>query len=151
MMKNKPCSLAVDGSNDTELEKMNPLTVRIYDVNRSKVQLHLLDMCCTSGENSAEAATIFDKINEKIEQYGIPWDHCVAFGEENISVNLGWKYSIKYKVKGNWGCGCQCYLVHNIACRASEAFKRVTRFDVEDFCGDIYYWLDKSTEKKDNP
>ncbi|XP_046339987.1 uncharacterized protein LOC124121077 [Haliotis rufescens] len=89
MMKNKPCSLAVDGLNDTELEKMNPLTVRIYDVNTSKVQLHLLDMCCTSGENSAEAATIFDKINEKIEQYGIPWDHCVAFGEDNISVNLG--------------------------------------------------------------
>ena len=32
-MKQMPYSLSVDGSNDTGLSKMNPLTVRIYDVN----------------------------------------------------------------------------------------------------------------------
>ena len=34
IMKNNPFSLATDGSNDSGLQKMNPLTVRIFDTNR---------------------------------------------------------------------------------------------------------------------
>ena len=33
-MKSDPFSLAVDGSNNSRLQKMNPLTVRILDLNR---------------------------------------------------------------------------------------------------------------------
>ena len=33
-MKNGPYSLSVDGSNDTGVEKLTPLTVRIFNVNR---------------------------------------------------------------------------------------------------------------------
>ena len=36
-MTQEPYSLSVDASNDSGLFKMNPLTVRIYDVNRSVV------------------------------------------------------------------------------------------------------------------
>ena len=36
-MKQNPFSLATDGSNDTGLQKMNPLTVRIFDTNRGCV------------------------------------------------------------------------------------------------------------------
>lgn len=40
-MKVLPFSVAVDGSNDTGLEKMNPMTVRLYDVNRGE-DCHML-------------------------------------------------------------------------------------------------------------
>ena len=48
-MKSQPYALAIDGSNDTGLSKMNPLTVRFYDVRRGLVTTQLLDMCLTSG------------------------------------------------------------------------------------------------------
>ncbi|KAK6191363.1 hypothetical protein SNE40_003074 [Patella caerulea] len=151
-MKTRPYSLAVDGSNDTGLEKMNPLTVRIYDVNTSMVKFDLLDMCCTSGRGSATAEGIFSKIKEKIDLHDIPWENCVAFGVDNTSVNLGKRNSIKTRVKQEtescYFVGCPCHLVHNLACRASDAFQSEVGFDVEDFCVDIYYWFDKSTKRK---
>ena len=36
-MKNEPFALAVDGSSDTGVEKMNALTIRIFDGNRGMV------------------------------------------------------------------------------------------------------------------
>lgn len=38
LMQNMPYSLSVDGSNDSGLEKMNPLTVRVYTENTCKVE-----------------------------------------------------------------------------------------------------------------
>ena len=43
-MKNVPYSLAVDDSSDNGLQKMNPLTVRIFDVKRGRVTTQLLDI-----------------------------------------------------------------------------------------------------------
>lgn len=59
-MKNYPYALATDGSNDNGLEKMNPLTVRIFDVNAGKVKTSLLDMCMTP---SGTALDIFNAID----------------------------------------------------------------------------------------
>ena len=42
-------AIAIDGSNDNGLEKMNPLTVRLYD-GQSKITTQLLDMCLTKGK-----------------------------------------------------------------------------------------------------
>ena len=44
---------------------MNPLTVRIFDVQRGHVTTQLLDMCLTSGWDGGTAAAIFEKIDEK--------------------------------------------------------------------------------------
>lgn len=48
-MKNNPFAIAVDGSNDTGLEKMNPMTVRHFDDTRGEIVTQFLDMCLTSG------------------------------------------------------------------------------------------------------
>ena len=48
-MKIQPFSIAVDGSNDSGLEKMNPMTVRLYDINDGKIATRFLDMCLTKG------------------------------------------------------------------------------------------------------
>ena len=49
-IKSQPFSIAIDGSNDSGLEKMNPLTVRFFDISRGLVITQLLDMCLTSGK-----------------------------------------------------------------------------------------------------
>ena len=36
-MKHQPPSVSIDGSNDTRLEKMNPVTMRIYDVRSGEI------------------------------------------------------------------------------------------------------------------
>ena len=48
-MKSGPFSVAVDGSNDSGLEKMNPMTVRYFDRDSGMVSTQLLDMCLTTG------------------------------------------------------------------------------------------------------
>ena len=44
-MKIHPFSISIDGSNNTGLLKMNPLTVRIFDANQDRVITRFLDMC----------------------------------------------------------------------------------------------------------
>ena len=39
-----PFSVSIDGSNDTALEKMNPMAIRIYDVNHGKIVTQFLDV-----------------------------------------------------------------------------------------------------------
>ena len=96
-MKNVPYSLAVDDSSDNGLQKMNPLTVRIFDVKRGRVATQLLDMCLTSGWDGGTAA-IFEKIDEKMTENEILWINCVEFGVDNASVNIGKHNSIKTRV-----------------------------------------------------
>ena len=45
-------------TNDNGLEKMNPPTVRICDINSCIVSSQLLDMCLTCGPNVGKAETI---------------------------------------------------------------------------------------------
>ena len=52
-------SLSVDGSNDSDLLKMNSLTVQMFDENSGKVNTRFLDMCTTSGQHAATAEPIF--------------------------------------------------------------------------------------------
>lgn len=151
-IKESPFSLLTDGSNDTGLEKMNPLTVRIFDIRNQKVESRFLDMCATTGKDAATAATIFDKINEVLEKHEIPWGNCVGFGVDNTNVNVGTRNSIMTRVKQkNDACyfmGCPCHLLHNIACKASESFSDTTEFNLEDICIDVYYYFDKSSKRK---
>lgn len=48
-MQAQPFSIAIDGSNDTGIEKMNPLTVRLYDTSEGCIVTRFLDMCLTKG------------------------------------------------------------------------------------------------------
>ena len=151
-MKREPFSLAVDGSNDSGIEKLNPLTVRIYDANRRQVVTCLLDMCTTSGRDCGTAQSIFTKIDSVLDKHEVKWNHCVAFGVDNTSVNLGIRNSIMTRVQAKhpscYFMGCPCHLIHNIASRASDGFQKEVKFDVEDVCVDVYYWFDKSTKRK---
>lgn len=77
-MKAYPFGLLVDGSNDTGVEKLNPLTVRILDVKKMQVSTKLLDMCTTSGRHCGTAESIFTKIDSVLTMHSIPWENCIG-------------------------------------------------------------------------
>ena len=97
-VKIEPYSLAVDGSNDNGLQKMNRLSVRIFDVQRGCVTTQLLDICLTSRQDGGTAAAIFEEIDEKKAENEIPWINCVGFGVDNASVNIRKHNSIKTRL-----------------------------------------------------
>ena len=50
-ISSRPFAIAIDGSNDNGLEKMNPLTVQFFNERSSRVTTQFLDMCLTTGKN----------------------------------------------------------------------------------------------------
>ena len=72
VMQCMPFSLCVDGSSDTDVCKMNRLTVKIFDIDSSKVAMRFFDMCTTSGTDGATAEAIFTKINDVIGAQAFP-------------------------------------------------------------------------------
>ena len=151
-MQKAPYSLSVDGSNDTGLQKMNPLTVRIFDEDRKRVETRFLDMCTTSGKAAGTAQAIFDKMNAVLNLHNIPWVNCIVVGVDNTSVNIGRHNSIMTRVHGVnpsvYFMGCPCHIAHNVASAAADAFRNEVDFDVEELVVDIFYWFDKSTKRK---
>ena len=87
-MKTEPYSLSVDASNDAGVSKMNPLTVRIFDISRQFVSQKFLDLCLTTGVDASKSYSIFEKIDETLQVNEIPWDNCTAFGVDNTNTNI---------------------------------------------------------------
>ena len=85
-MKTCPFTLAIDGSTDIGVEKMNPLTVRIFNAEYGMVHTLYLDMCMYS-QSTAEG--IFTKMEDALQKHEIPWLNCVRVGVDNTSVNMG--------------------------------------------------------------
>ena len=105
-------------------QKMNLVTVRIYDVNSGSVGQKFLDLCLTSGPDAGKAKSIFDKTNDVLIREGIPWDNCIAFGDHNTNSNIGAKNSIKSRVlevnASVYFVGCPCHIIHNVAQKAKS-------------------------------
>ena len=43
---------------------------------------------------------------------------------------------------------CPCHIIHNTAMNANKAFVEECDFDIEAFSVDNFYWLDRSTNRK---
>ena len=72
IMKNDFYLLSTNGSNHTGLGKMNPLIVLLYDSSKIRVDVRVLDMCCTSVQNSGTAAAIFKRIDDVMIKLQLP-------------------------------------------------------------------------------
>ena len=72
---------------------MNPVTIRIFDINRSKtVTSHFYDMCVTSGVDGGKAATIFDVMDQKITDEML-WLNAISLSVDNTNAMIGCKNS----------------------------------------------------------
>ncbi|KAK1898802.1 Methionine-rich protein [Dissostichus eleginoides] len=129
-MRTNPFTLITDGSNDTGREKMNPLTVRVYDSYTSKVVHRFLDMCPTSGPSCGTAEVIYQKMDEALQK-------CHTM-EKLILKEHGSIYIH----------GCPCHIIHNTAKEAGLGFLEVCVFDPEDLTVDVGYWFKGSTNRK---
>jgi len=150
-MKVNVFALSVDGSNDQDQQKMNPVTVRIFDIKQHKVVCKFLDMCLSK---DSTAAGIFSSIQSALDKYSISWKNCLEFGVDNTSVSVGKHNSIKTRALGEkpthllYGVPMP-YGPYNAAKHASDAFYRcLPSFDVEDFLVDVFFWFDYSSKHK---
>ena len=146
--------MCIDGSNDTGLEKMNPITVKLFDVNRGRVVTRFLDMCLTSGVQAATAESIFNEMDKVLLDNDIEWSNCAGVGVEvdNTRVNVGCNNSIMTRVlQKNPNCtfvGCPCHIAHNTAGKAGRSYTRVTGFDLEQLAVDLFYHFNYSSKRK---
>ena len=117
------------------------------------VKLSLDFLTCATSESTAAAiyGRIDDKLKELLELPN-PWSFCTSMGVDNTSVNIGIRNSLKTRVlqcnPSIYFSGCPCHILHNAGQKAAEAFACDSRFDVEEFLIDLYYWFDKSTKRK---
>ncbi|KAI6646354.1 hypothetical protein LOD99_9225 [Oopsacas minuta] len=144
-MLDHPFSMAIDGGNDSGLIKMNPVTVRIFDIKTHKVEFRFYDMYTTTGRNLHSSDTIMSKLLDIFLSSQIPLINCVAISCDNASVNLGKHHSIMTSVKklnpSVYFLGCPCHIVHNAASFAAASFCSITGFDVQEMMIDIFYGL----------
>ncbi|CAM4573185.1 unnamed protein product [Leuciscus chuanchicus] len=142
-MRENPFTLVTDASNDTGLEKMNPLTVRIFDSN--KVVHRFFDMCTTSGRSCGTAEVIYKKINDTLQESNIPWRNCVGLSIDNAPLNTGANNSFAARMLRENGSiyihGCPCHIIHNTAKQAGQKFLEISGFDPEDLAVDVGYWF----------
>ena len=125
---------------------MNSVCSQIFDVNRTKKVLsHFLNKCFMYGKNASAAACIFDKINEKFTEYGLPWEKCVSLSVDNANAMIGRKASIASRFEQKNECcfigSCPCHLAHIAPCQ--RCLQQHIGLNVEDVVIDLFYWFDK--------
>ena len=104
-MKNWPFNIMADRSNNTGLEKMLPVSVRIFDVNFGRVMTKFFDMNLLSDRDSGTAEVIFDKIDAQFTNPGVSWKNINGLGIDNTNANIGNCSSLKIRVlKKNGNC-----------------------------------------------
>ena len=125
-LKSAVYSLATDGSNYQNLEKMNPFTVRYFDEPQHKVATQFLDMCLS---RSSTAEGIFSSLNAALEKHNITWSNCIALGVGNTSVNVGKHKFIIVEVRKKGPeiklMGCPCHIAHKAAQYATWKFEEI--------------------------
>ena len=122
-----PYSLILDGSNDTDLSEMFPITVRVFDINFSRVMTKFFDMNLTDGTDASTTEAIFQSVNNQLSNHDISWNYCLAIALDRTNVNVGDHNSIKFRAKEQRKYvipGCQCHILHNVSCKAGEMFSQ---------------------------
>ena len=73
-MKDLPFSLMLDASNDNGVEKMFPITVRIFDIEFNRFMTKFFDINLIEGRDSSTAACMFQSVDDMLVFNDIHWD-----------------------------------------------------------------------------
>ena len=83
----------------TGLQKMFPVTVRIFDVNFNHMMKKFFDMNFPEGRDAPTAVNMFDSVNNLFERYNVQWDHCIGIGLNNTTANIGERNPVKSRAR----------------------------------------------------
>ena len=122
---------------------MNPVSIRIFDINTSKnVSSHFYSICLTEGEDGAKAKAIVEAIDENFTKDKCPYENYVSLIADNTSSMVGNNNSVaSWFIQKNpdiFISGCPCHLAHIAASHANDAFSEVLGLNVENVCIDLY-------------
>ena len=142
----------LDGSNDTGVLKMFPVTVRIVDTNHQRIFTKFFDMNLMEGWDVSTVAEMFSSIDKLFIKHGISWDLVADLRVDNTDTNIGEHNSLKSRASEKnhniFIVGCPCHILQNASCKSGSVFTSVTGFDIEQHYVDLFYWFDKSSKKK---
>ena len=97
--QNLPFSLMLNGSNDTGIQNMFPVTFRIYDIQFSRIMTKFFDMKLLERVTASLAESMFSSVDDLFSKHSIPWDYCMAIGLDNANANIGEHNSIKSRAR----------------------------------------------------
>ena len=87
-IKVQPFSISTDRSNNTRLDKMNLMIIRIFDINLGRVVNGFLSMCIANGASTEIIYNAMDAILPKLLDSAEPWMHCTSVGVDNTSTDI---------------------------------------------------------------
>jgi hypothetical protein len=150
ILRNNPFSLATDGSTDYDSVKLYPLVVRYYEPVVQQIVCVLLVMKELKGDSTGE--NIFKLLNSELTARDIPWANCISFGMDNASVMSGMNKGVAgfmYRKQSSiYMSGCMCHLMHLAAHKGGNELQKHLKTSVEDALIIMYYYLDKSSNRK---
>ena len=88
-MQENPSRIMLDGNNETGLQKMYPITVRIYEVRFNQIMTRFFDMGLLEGSTASTAESMLASVAEQFNDHNFSWDYCVAIGLDNTNANIG--------------------------------------------------------------
>ena len=93
-LKSSPFSIILNGSNDTGIEKIFSVTVRVSDVNFNRVMSKFLDMNIKEGKDVSTAAAMFKSVDNLFTKIDLKWDSVTAIGVGITNSNIRQRNSI---------------------------------------------------------
>jgi hypothetical protein len=148
ILKKQAFSLATDGSTDLDDAKLYPIVVRYFDRTLEKIVCSLLTL--VESKVASTGANIYKLLDDELQKRKIPWANCLSFSSDNAAVMSGLGKGVAGIMDrthpGIYFVGCACHLMHLAAQKAALELPCA----VVDTLIDIYYYLDKSSNRKQN-
>ena len=88
-MNSSSFSLFFDVSNDAGLEKMFPISVRIFNVTFNQIMTKFFDMNMLEGRDASTGEFMFTSIDQHLLENELSWDMVSAIGLDNANANIG--------------------------------------------------------------
>ncbi len=146
-LKNNMFSLNIDEATDKSMDKILNVLVRFYDEDAGSVKTQHL---ASKKVNVANASALMLQLKDVLQSYGLEWRQVTSILLDNCAVMRGKKSGLETLArKENPNLldisGDTVHMVSNTA----KALMRPFGSDVEDFCSDIYYDIEKSPKQKE--
>ena len=119
----------LDASNDNGPAKIYPITVRIFDIDYSRIMTKFFEMTLIAGANASPAAAMISSGDKQLKTIQIPWEYCLAIGVDNKNTNIGDHKSIKSCILQKNSTiimsDCTCCILGKASCKAASLFSNI--------------------------